>query len=210
MSRRSCWNTAGRCKGNSVEKIQVLQTVSQMICSGEEAQAEKLLRDKMPFEAPTNAGRNYSTAVKLSIFFRDGFVDRYSGEQLLNPGYLRALSKLFPDSFPFHTNWKMGQCHLAFWQFTPTIDHLIPVARGGADEEENWVTTNMLHNAAKSNWLIEELAWKLHPPGDRRVWCGLSEEFIRIVELNPKLKEDSYIRQWYSATVNAMKKYTIP
>ena len=183
-----------------MDRIHALTLVSQMLCSDERQDAEALLRAELPFEAPTNAGRNYSTATKLSVYFRDGFIDRYSGEKLLNPGYLRVLSKLFPEAFPFHTNWKMGQCHMAFWQYTPTVDHLIPVARGGADEAANWVTTNMLHNAAKSNWLLEELNWKLYPSGEWRDWCGLSEEFVRIVQLNPQLLDDSYIRQWYSAT----------
>lgn len=190
-----------------MDRIQTLTLVSQMLCSDECQEAEALLRTELPFEAPTNAGRNYSIATKLLVYFRDRFIDRYSGEKLLNPGYLRALSRLFPETFPFHSNWKMGQCHMAFWQYTPTIDHLVPVARGGADDGSNWVTTNMLHNAAKSNWLMEELAWKLHPPGNWQDWCGLSEKFVQIEELNPQLREDSYIRQWYSATRKMIAKY---
>lgn len=189
-----------------MDRIQALTQVSKMICSGESTAAEELLRTELPFEAPANAGRVYSTATKLSVFFQDGFIDRYSGEKLLNPGYLRVLSKLFPEAFPFHTNWKMGQCHMAFWQYTPTIDHLIPVARGGADDVSNWITTNMLHNAAKSNWLMEELDWKLHPPGDWQVWCGLSTEFMQIVDHNPQLRDDAYIRQWHSATRTIMNR----
>lgn len=189
-----------------MDRIQALTQVSQMLCKGESTAAVELLRTELPFEAPTNAGRSYSTATKLAVFFQDGFIDRYSGERLLNPGYLRVLSRLFPEAFPFHPNWKMGQCHIAFWQYTPTIDHLVPVARGGVDDASNWVTTNMLHNAAKSNWLIEELDWRLHPPGNWQDWCGLSGEFVQIVEQNPRLREDSYIRQWYSATRTIMNK----
>ena len=40
-----------------------------------------------------------------------------------------------------------------------TIDHVIPVARGGADDESNVVTTSMLRNSAKSNWLLDEVGW---------------------------------------------------
>ncbi len=189
-----------------MDKIDVLTKVSRMVCDLNFADAEILLRRELPFEAPQNAGRSYSVTTKLSVFFKDGFIDRYSGEKLLNPGYLRALSKLFPEAFPFHTNWKMNQCHIAFWQYTPTIDHLVPVARGGADDVSNWVTTNMLHNAAKSNWLMEELDWKLYPSGKWQDWCGLSEEFVQIVEQNQQLRDDSYIHQWYSATRNMMRK----
>ncbi len=190
-----------------MDRIDAMTQVAKRLCEGEYGTAEALLRTELPFAALQNTGRSYSVAAKLEVFFQDGFIDRYSGERLLNPGYLRALSRLFPDAFPFHSNWRMEACHLAFWQYTPTIDHLIPVARGGADDDSNWVTTNMLHNSAKSNWLLEELNWQLHPPGDWRGWNGLSKEFVRIVEQNPLLKEDSYIKQWYMATKKMLAKH---
>ena len=183
-----------------MEQIDAFIKTAQLVCGGNLGAAEQYLQQEMPFEMFKNASRQYSTAAKLALYFRDGFIDRYSGEKLLNPGYLRALSRLFPDTFPFHPNWKMSECHMAFWKYTPTVDHLVPVARGGVDDERNWVTTNMLHNAAKSNWRLEELGWRLYQPGDWREWCGLSEEFVRMVEKNPALEGDAYIKQWYGAT----------
>jgi HNH endonuclease len=54
----------------------------------------------------------------------------------------------------------------AFWEVGATIDHVVPVTRGGADDESNWVTTSMARNSAKMNWTLEELGWTLHPPGN--------------------------------------------
>jgi len=61
----------------------------------------------------------------------DGFIDRYSGQRLVFPGALRLLSHLLPAQFPFHTNWKTDSCHLAFYELFPTIDHVVPISRGG-------------------------------------------------------------------------------
>ena len=72
----------------------------------------------------------------------------------------------------------MSECHLAYWQLFPTVDHIISVARGGAGEESNWVCTSQLRNSAKSNWLLEELGWQLHEPGDLKEWDGLLKWFI--------------------------------
>ena len=92
------------------------------------------------------------------VFARDGFVDRYSGDKLVFPGtLLRLLSALMPDEFPAHPNWKMSASHVMYWELCPTIDHLVPVARGGADNESNYVTISMLRNSAKAHWTLEEL-----------------------------------------------------
>lgn len=83
----------------------------------------------------------------MQSFVRDGFIDRYSGRHLVFPGTLRVLSTLFPEDFPFHPNWKTQFTHPAFWELFPTIDHIVPVARGGLDVPENWVTTSQLRNS---------------------------------------------------------------
>ena len=67
----------------------------------------------------------------------------------------------------------MSETHMIYWELFPTVDHVVPIARGGGDDESNWVTTSMLHNSAKSNWKLEELGWQLLPAGDIEQWDGL-------------------------------------
>jgi hypothetical protein len=59
-------------------------------------------------------------------------------------------------------NWKTDSCHFAFYELFPTIDHVVPISRGGEDEARNRVCTSMLRNAAKANFTIEELGWRMH------------------------------------------------
>ena len=62
-----------------------------------------------------------------------------------------------PDVFPYQAHWKMSECHRAYWEYVPTVDHIIPISLGGADDIKNRVTTSMLHNSIKSNWTLEQL-----------------------------------------------------
>ena len=41
----------------------------------------------------------------------------------------------------------MEECHSAYWELVPTIDHIIPIAIGGEDNLSNYATTSMLHNS---------------------------------------------------------------
>jgi len=165
------------------------------------AAACEILRIGYPFIAINPAGRRYTEAESLHVFRRDGFLDRYSGQRLVFPGILRLLSRLLPQEFPFHSNWKMTETHPAYWELFPTIDHVLPVARGGPDREDNWITTSMQRNAAKSNWTLEELGWSLCPAGSLADWDGLMALFVEFVDSERSVLEDSYLRRWYNAAV---------
>lgn len=138
------------------------------------------------------------------VFMRDGFVDRYSGDRLVFPGTLRLLSTLMPEEFPAHPNWKMSESHIVYWELFPTVDHVVPVARGGADEESNWVTTSMLKNSAKSNWTLAELGWSLHPHGLFEHWDGMTAWFIEYTAANPAMMTSGYLKRWRAAAVKIL------
>ena len=116
---------------------------------------------------------------------------------------LRLISKQLPGQFPFQTNWRGDACHFAFWELTPTIDHILPVSRGGSDDESNLVTTSMLHNSQKANSTLDELGWRLHPPGDKKDWDGLLGWFVGQARADCAVLDDSYLRQWFSAAGHA-------
>lgn len=179
---------------------EVYLRIADKLLSENDIAAKDVIVRELPFESLSRDHRSYSIKQKLSLFFRDGFIDRYSGDKLINPGFLRVLSDLFPDEFPYQTNWKQTDCHQEWWMRYPTVDHIVPIARGGKNEPSNWATTSMLHNQAKLNWTLEELGWTLHEPGNLSDWDGMSRAFIEIVEHRPSLLEDRYIANWYKAT----------
>jgi hypothetical protein len=170
------------------------------------AEARRLVRDNYPCAKIIPSKRAYTAIECTLVFIRDGFIDRYSGERLVFPGALRVLSLLLPEEFPFHPNWKMDSTHPAFWELFPTIDHITPVARGGVDSQENWATTSQLRNSAKANWTLEELAWKLVPPGNIADWDGLTQWFVNFIEAQDNLLGNRYLRTWLRAATACLPK----
>jgi hypothetical protein len=132
-----------------IDGSEILTRVCGAVAAGDTAAATSILETNYPFTPLANAGRRYSAAQSLRTFAKDGFIDRYSGRRLVFPGTLRMLSAMFPTLFPFHSNWKTDACHFAFYELFPTVDHLVPVSRGGADAEDNFVTTSMLRKCGK-------------------------------------------------------------
>ena len=102
---------------------------------------------------------------------------------------------------PYHPNWKQSETHPAFWELYPTIDHVIPVARGGADDESNVVTTSMLRNSAKANWLIEELRWPVDRAPVVPGWDGLLGWFLDACAIHETLRQDVAVQQWRRAAM---------
>lgn len=167
--------------------------------------AEKIINENYPFVPTRSKGRHYTIKQMVAQFFRDGFIDRYTGNRLLNPGILRILSEFLPNAFPYQAHGKTDECHIAYWDYQPTIDHIYPVSLGGKDTPENWATTSMRNNLAKSNSTLEQIGWTLKSPGDIHNWDGLSKTFIEIVEENPSLLKINRIKNYYIATKNEIK-----
>ncbi|WP_157105329.1 HNH endonuclease [Rhodococcoides kyotonense] len=183
-------------------KAAILAEACTALTEGEDFRAADILRTKYPFVSTTKVARRYTERQSLRIFHRDGFIDRYSGERLVHPGALRLLSIILPDEFPADPNWAMSRTHIGFWELFPSIDHPVPVARGGPDDDTNWVTTSMLRNSAKAHWTLDELGWSLLPAGDTDTWDGLTAWFLDYLNDRPQLPAaHPYLRRWLSATI---------
>ena len=183
------------------DRTATIEAVCELIATGRTSDAAILLTRDYPFTAATLEKRRYGPLTCTRIFVRDGFIDRYAATRLVFPGALRLISRLLPEAFPFHSNWKMSSTHPAYWELFPTIDHIIPVAKGGVDHESNWVTTSQLRNSAKCAWTLDELGWQLHPPGDMRMWDGLLPWFLEMVQADTSHLGDNYIRMWHHAAI---------
>lgn len=104
----------------------------------------------------------------------------------------------------------MTETHMVYWELCPTIDHLLPIAKGGQDNEENWITTSMIRNSAKSNWTIQELGWTVHAKGELAQWDGLNRCFLDLCKKNPLYEKDSYVSAWKTALLKARKAMSTP
>lgn len=181
------------------EKANIIKSVCDALSVGNNSAASIIAKSQYPFVTPPQTKRTFTETQALRVFLRDGFIDRYSGSRLVFPPVLRVLSLAFPEEFPFHRNWKISETHPAYWELFPTLDHIIPVALGGQDDDDNLVSTSMLRNAAKAHWVLEELGWSLHPPGDLTRWDGMLAWFLDFAERDHQILRNKYIKRWYRA-----------
>jgi len=183
------------------DKSCVVQAAFEEILRGYNSQAAAIIRDDYSFTPLSVERKGLPPYRATEVFFRDGFIDRYSGKRLVFPPVLKIISNALPTDFPYHPHWKMDRCHVAYWELYPTVDHVVPLARGGSDDETNLVCTSMLSNGAKANWRLEELGWQLFPAGDIQQWDGLVRWFFECTEEYQEALEDQLIKRWYTAAM---------
>lgn len=187
-----------------LERSGTIEKACRLITGKDFKGASQIIAAEYPFSPFQQSGRAYTPRVMTRIFARDGFMDRYRGTRLIFPPVLRLLSLYLPAEFPYHKNGKMSEGHLAYWEIFPTIDHIVPVARGGADSEANWVCCSMLTNSIKSNWTLEQLQWQLLPPGNLSEWDGMIGWFVQQVLADPGVLKNAYIKRWLGAAAELM------
>ena len=168
-------------------------------------QAAQIIRTKYPHVKPLKKRKSFSKKEHLALFMRDGFIDRYSGNRLIFPGVLCILSATMPEVFPYHPNGKMTECHQAWWDLVPAIDHVVPIAFGGTNDADNLICTSGIRNMVKSTSTPEELGWKIYPPGNLEEWDGLLAWFMSYVEEHPKLLLTNEVNNWYKACLETLR-----
>ncbi len=172
----------------------------ELVCGALEQEdtqkAEELVTSRYPFE-PSVGRRQFSRLHRTRVFVRDGFLDRYSGDRLFFPPALEVISNIIPDAFP--------KSHMAHWELYASVDHVVPVARGGAHEMDNWVTTSFMHNLIKRHWRLEDLGWELLPPGRLDEWDGMLGWFLRYTEKRNDLPDRANFLKWREVAERAME-----
>ena len=186
-------------------KYLVFASICQALADNEIKKAKNILEKEYPFQPIQQRKRLFTEQKATIIFMRDGFIDRYSGEKLVFPPVLHLISEIMPDVFPYHTNWKISECHIAYYYLYTTIDHIVIITRGVNNEDNNLVTTSMLKNSAKFNWLLEELGWQLHPSGKLEEWDGLTRWFRYYLKDNPEYLNLPYISKWHKALMQVLE-----
>ena len=186
-----------------MDKVDAISAVCTKLAADALDDAASILRRDFPFAPEPITRRQYGPLESTRIFLRDGFVDRYTGERLIYPPVFRILSFVLPEEFPFHPAWRADATHPAYWQLGATLDHVVPVSRGGADEPANWVTTSVAHQGTRNDATLEELGWSLVPPGDAAAWDGMLGWFMQYTEAHPASLAYASVRQWHRAAARA-------
>jgi 5-methylcytosine-specific restriction endonuclease McrA len=135
-------------------------------------------------QLPRGPRARMTDAVVFDVYRREQFTCRYCGQQTVLLAALRYLSGRFPDLVPYHPNWRRDATHPLYPLITTSLDHLVPVRRGGTNEPTNLFTTCSRCNYQKGDLLLEELGWQVLPPSTVR-WDGLTGFFLRAMAAHP-------------------------
>lgn len=189
------------------KKIDTFNKVVSFLLNNQQELAKDTIINEYHHKIIKTEKRKYTFYAMVEQFFKDGFIDRYTGEKVINPGLFKILSTYYPDVFSYHPHGKTNYTHRAYWEMFPSIDHIDPIARGGEDKVGNWVTTTMKNNLIKNNYSLEELNWFLYPKGNIEEWDGLTKAFINLVGKDNNLLNDPYIKKWFKASKNVYNKY---
>jgi 5-methylcytosine-specific restriction endonuclease McrA len=137
------------------------------------------------------------------IYKRDCYHCRYCGERVVLTAVMRLVSRLYPEMFPYHPNWKADATHPAFISRSATLDHMKPIADGGDPlDPANLVTACWGCNRRKGDLRLDELDWPLIDPANP-TWQGLTEVFRPLWNAagRPPLSEDEHA--WMRAVETA-------
>ena len=74
------------------DKSEIISEIAEFLINKNINSAKELLLNEYPHKLFNTDNRTYTTKQKIEQFINDGFIDRYSGEKLLNPGILKVLS----------------------------------------------------------------------------------------------------------------------
>lgn len=185
------------------EIARIIASAGAELATGRANQGEALIRDQVPHIARARTRRTASDRLKLKVWIADCFRCRYSGDLLFFPGYLTALSAAWPETFPAHPNWKADAAHDVYWTHSASLEHVDPVSIGGAESEENWITTSMARNQVRSRYPLQRLGWEICPRAAPADWDGGLAQFRVLLERYPKLLSDQpwggYLRRWHLA-----------
>lgn len=143
-------------------------------------------------------------ATSATVFVRDCWTCRYCAAKTIAPPVLRVLSRLHPQEFPYHPNWKAGQVHPAYLLTSTSLDHVMPGARGGEWRDlDNLVTSCWPCNSGKADFTLQEIGWQLLP--ETKVqggWDGLTGHYRALWQL-AKRPDAAYHSRWMRALTQA-------
>lgn len=184
------------------DKAAIIAHVCEILSSGNHVGASEVIKKQYPFEPITKVKGGFNASEATKVFVRDGFVDRYRKDRprLIYPPALRLISSFLPEEFPYHKNGAHDKGHFAYWELFPTVDHIVPRARGGSHDESNWICCSLMTNQIKSNWTLEELEWNKYEPGDFAQWDGMLNWFVREMSKDGvRSSAPTYCRVWLGA-----------
>lgn len=186
---------------------EVIADVVARLVSGDRAGADRSMADIAHPKGEMTKRPPLPRPLMIRIFRRDCWTCRYCGARTIFYPVMPLLGVIFPEHFPYHTNWKAGHTHPAVVTCSSIVDHVVPGALGGAwREKSNLVTACWPCNARKGDLTLEQLHWQLRPVQESS-WDGLTGFYRQLWEIAGSPTADAH-PLWLRALSDATSKGT--
>jgi 5-methylcytosine-specific restriction endonuclease McrA len=179
-----------------------LSAIVGQLVSGNRAGAERDMAGIAYAKRPISRRPAIRRPLMISVFRRDCWTCRYCDRRTIFYPVMPLLGVIFPEQFPYHTNWKAGQTHPAVAACSAIVDHVEPGSlRGTWLEESNLATACWPCNARKGDLTLDQLGWRLMPV-EKSPWDGLSGSYRQLWEVAGRPANDAH-PQWLRALADA-------
>lgn len=72
--------------------VEIIEDILMEVKNDNIETGRRIILEEYPFQPAIVHKRQYSEKQKMEQFKRDDFIDRYTGEKLVNPGVLKVIS----------------------------------------------------------------------------------------------------------------------
>lgn len=120
-------------------------------------------------------------AMELSIFSRDGWRCRFCGCRVISRKARSVFARLYPEEARWGKTFH-AQTHSALGSLAASLDHILPHARGGTNDEENLVTACTPCQFGRNQWTLAEVGFA--DPRTRKPVIDEWDGLLRIVKIH--------------------------
>jgi 5-methylcytosine-specific restriction endonuclease McrA len=127
--------------------------------------------------------------MQAAIFARDRYTCRYCETRTVLIPVMYAISALYGGIFKAHRYWRRDETDIAYWTYATSIEHIVPIKRGGTNDPENLLTACWRCNEEKGTHTLLQLDWQVRPISSR-AWDGLGSKLpglVAVMDATPRL-----------------------
>jgi 5-methylcytosine-specific restriction endonuclease McrA len=127
--------------------------------------------------------------LQAAIFARDRYTCRYCDTRTVLIPVMYAISALYGSIFKAHRYWRRDETDIAYWTYATSVEHIVPVKRGGTNDPDNVITACWHCNEEKGTHTLLQLDWNVRPIAER-AWDGLGSKLpslIAVMDATPRL-----------------------
>jgi len=136
--------------------------------------------------------KNIPKKIQLEVWKRDSWHCRYCGKPVFFSPTLKLLDQINPNHTYYHKNGKTGKMLELFQKMWASVDHIVPISKGGENEIDNYATACWKCNLKFREKMVgKDKSNPLDP--EAKEWDGFSGLYPSLIRLTEQ-KENEWVK----------------